>query len=82
MTAQAESPPAGAVPTETEVTPLASPVTAAGVRFWPKPFVPQHWTPNRFAVAVPTQAPKALYVTAAVSASLGRPARFGPATVL
>jgi hypothetical protein len=37
--------------------------------------------PNRFAVAVPTQAPKALYVTAAVSASLGRPTRFGPATV-
>jgi hypothetical protein len=37
--------------------------------------------PNRFAVAVPTQAPKALYVTGAVSASLRRPMRFGAATV-
>jgi hypothetical protein len=35
---------------------------------------------NWFAVAVTTDAPKTLYVTAAVSASLGRPTRFGPAT--
>jgi hypothetical protein len=32
--------------------------------------------PNRFAVAVPTQAPKAFYVTVAVSAPLRRPTAF------
>ena len=43
-TAQAESL-AGAVPTETLVTPLPRPATAAGTRFCPNPLLPQHSTP-------------------------------------